>query len=628
MKINKKLLAFSIFYLIPFFINAVCCSGTGCCTSCTNNSTYCSNCNTSTCCNLCCSCNCDTCCNTCNSDCCLSCYDCCGKTDCTQCCKTCNDGDFCYYGRTWFSQRDQGTNQFLSMEFTNETRHKEHKDKSFYSDLSVTLGWQQNFDRYRLSSYFLTKCGTVTVGANAADGTTAVSDIRASDLGLSTTFTGTAWLCPKYQDLLVDFDWYFSWERLWVELEIPFVHTRWNSGLGSSVTSSGGTTYAFETLDEDDPWIDAVDTDGFAVDVVYTGDYALSSALLGNCTFGDAPRLNAGKMINCRRTANGLANIKLELGFDFIRNERGALGLGFYTGLPLANQPNKKNSCDLFIFEPKVGSQHEFKLGALLHGQYKLWKNEKKDECIEMFFDGRVGGILTGKSTRLLGLQANNTTLFNQYLLLKKYSIEGGTGTYVGLERAANMLRAYVEAKPSIEGQLTFMFNYQNEGIVGGFGYNFFGRGEEKLGFVNRCCCDNSHYYVIKGDLPVKQNDGNDAGFYGPDDSNINQTGTPAGTDSIWNTVSSATIQDKAIRFTDNFINSDCCNISNCNGATTLCVAAHPRYLSHTIFGNFGYHWYEKKLKPFIGLIAKVELGQDNTALRLWGAYIKGGLLF
>ncbi len=626
MKINKKLIIYSFFYLLPFFIDATC--GSGNCTSCTNNYTYCTNSgNDTNCCNLCCSSNCDTCCNSCNSSSCLNCYDCCGKTDCTQCCKTCNDGDFCYYGHTWFSQRDQGTSQFLTMELTDETRHQQHQNKNFYSDLSITLGWQQNFDGYRLSSYFLTKCGTVTVGANAANSSAAVSDIRASDLGLSTTFTGCAWLCPKYQDLLIDFDWFFSWEKLWVELEIPFVHTRWNSGLGSSKDSAGGATYAFDTL-EDDQWDCAVDDSGLAVDVVYTGDYALSSALLGNCTFGDAPKLYAGKMINCRRTANGLANIKLELGFDFIQNDRGALGLGFYSNLPLANQPNKKNSCDLFVFEPKVGSQNEFRLGALLHGQYKLWQNEKNDEHVEIFFDGRLGGIFSGKSTRLLGLQANNTTLFNQYLLLKKYSISGSTGTYVGLERAANMLRSYVQANPSIEGQLTFMFNYQNGGIVGGFGYNFFGRNEEKLGFVNRFCSDNSHYYVIKGNLPVKQTDGTDAGFYGPDDSNINQTGTSTGNGSTWNSISSSTIMDKAIRFTDNFINSSSCNISNCNGATTLCVASHPRYLSHTVFGSFGYHWDEKKLKPFVGLIGKVELGQDNTALRLWGAYIKGGIVF
>jgi hypothetical protein len=513
------------------------------------------------------------------------------------------------------------------MELTNETRHQQHPNEKFYSDLSITLGWQQNFDQYRLSSYFLTKCGTVTVGANAANNAAAVSDIRASDLGLSTTFTGCAWLCPKYQDLLIDLDWFFSWEKLWVELEIPFVHTRWNAGLGSRVDSAGGTTYAFDTL-EDDQWECAVDDSGLAIDVVYTGKSALSSALLGNSTFGDAPKLYAGKMINCRQTANGLANIKLELGFDFIQNDRGSLGLGVYSNLPLANQPNKKNSCDLFLFEPKVGSQHEFRLGALLHGQYKLWKNEKNNEQVEIFFDGRLGGTVSGKSTRLLGLQANNTTLFNQYLLLKKYSVSGSTGTYVGLERAANMLRSYVAAKPSIEGQLTFMFNYQNGGIVGGFGYNFFGRNEEKLGFVNRLCSDNSHYYVIKGNLPVKKTDGTDGGFYGPDDSNINQTGSSAGSGSTWNSVSSSTIMNNAIRFTDNFINSSSCNISNCNGATTLCIAAHPPYLSHTVFGNFGYHWDEKNLKPFIGLIGKVEVGQNNTALRLWGAYIKGGIVF
>lgn len=134
------------------------------------------------------------------------------------------------------------------MEFTAENRHQFDREE-FYGDFAITLGWQQNFSRYRLSSYFLTKCGSVTVGANAADGAAAVSDIRASDLGLSSTFSGCAWLCPKYQDFIADFDLYLAWDEfiqgLWTELRIPFVHSRWNAGLGSSVSAAGGTTYTF-----------------------------------------------------------------------------------------------------------------------------------------------------------------------------------------------------------------------------------------------------------------------------------------------------------------------------------------------------------------------------------------------
>src|SRR3989339_105351 len=582
-------------------------------------------CSSNSCCSSSCGSSCGTsCCNSCSGNCCTSCSDCCGCSDCSTCSSCCSDCNFCNFGKTWFSQRDQGSNEYVVMALTADKRHQFDREE-FYGDFAITLGWQQNFSRYRLSSYFLTKCGSITVGANAANGSAAVSDIRASDLGLSTTFTGNAWLCPKYQDFLLNFDFYFSWSNAWLEVEIPFIHTRWNAGLGSSVSSAGGDYYAFDTL-ESDQWEYAVDDSGTSTAVVYTGDYALSSALLGNCTFGDAPKLSAGKMINCRRTANGLSGLKLELGCDFVQSERGSVGLALYTHFPVANQPSKSNRCDLFIFEPKIGSQHAWKVGGALRGQYMLWKPQKgNDEHIDIFLDGRVAAVFSGTTTRLLGLQANNTTLFNQYLLLKKYSVSGSVATYAGLERAANMLKAVVQADPGIEGQFTVMFQYQNGGIVGGFGYNFYGRDEEKLKFKKRCCWDNTYYYVIKGDLPVRQSDGTDAGFYSAEDSNINQTGDIQGAGETWTAITASNITQNAIRFDDSLTPSCCCN-NNCNGATVLCVATHPRYLSHTIFGHFGYHWYEKKLKPFVGLLGKVDFGENNTALRLWGAYVKGGI--
>ncbi|MHA1289984.1 MAG: hypothetical protein ACTSPB_21595, partial [Candidatus Thorarchaeota archaeon] len=61
------------------------------------------------------------------------------------------------------------------------TENKRHQfGDEFYGDFSIILGYQQNFNRYRLSSYFFNKNGLMSVGANAAGGTTAMVDVRAS----------------------------------------------------------------------------------------------------------------------------------------------------------------------------------------------------------------------------------------------------------------------------------------------------------------------------------------------------------------------------------------------------------------------------------------------------------------
>ena len=512
------------------------------------------------------------------------------------------------------------------MELTAENRHQFDREE-FYGDFAITLGWQQNFSRSRLSSYFLNKCGSVNVGANAASGAAAVSDIRASDLGLSTTFTGCAWLCPKYQDFIADFDLYLAWDEfvqgLWTELRIPFVHTRWNAGLGSSASDLGGTYYA---LDDNQTDFVVTSANDAPVEVVYTGSCALSSALLGNCGFGDAPRLSAGKMVNCVRTQNGLGGIRLEIGYDFLRRERGSMGLALDVQFPAANKPCKCNNCDLFIFDPKVGSQHAWKIGGVLRAQYMLWDRDEK-ERIDFYFDGRAAGLFSGTTTRLVGLQANNCTLFNQYLLLDKFEVTSTSATYIGLERAANLLKYQVKnCSASVESQITAMFQYKNGGFVGALGYNFFGRSAEKLSLCKCCCnCGDNYSYVIKGDLPVYTDADTDGGFYSPTDSDINQTGTVVPLSQVVHAnLLASTVTGAALNL------SNCCgSCSTCgNGNITVCPATHPKYISNTIFGHLGYHWEDVDWKPYLGILGKVDIGSSNTALRLWGVYLKGGICF
>lgn len=513
------------------------------------------------------------------------------------------------------------------MSLNADKRHQFDREE-FYGDFAVTLGWQQNFSRYRLSSYFMNSNGKMTVGANTPTGvTTKYANVRASDLGLSATFTGCAWLCPKYTDFIADFDLYLAWDEfvqgLWTELRVPLAYTRWNSGLGTSVTAAGGTDY-YSYCSGDIPdtcqTTNVVNDDGDQVTLAYSGNCALSSALLGNCGFGDAPRLQAGKMVNCWRTATGLGGIRLSLGYDFVRRERGSMGLALDVVFPVANKLAKNNCCcDLFIFDPSVGAQNAWKVGGVLRGQYMLWDRDE-NERIDLYLDGRAYGVFSGQTTRLLGLNAGGSsccnTLFNQYLLLKKYTVDGTTVTYSGLERAANLLKARVRYNKALcEGEVTAMFQYRNGGFVGALGYNFFGRSAEQLCVCNMCNSAGSYYYVIKGNLPVLDLSGDDAGFYSKTDSDISKTGTAythdLGTDTV------ANLQAAAFNF------SSC----GCNDVN-LCPASHPKYISNTIFGNIGYNWEDVDWKPYIGVIGKVDLGSKNTALRLWGVYLKGGICF
>ena len=194
--------------------------------------------------------------------------------------------------------------------------------------------------------------------------------------------------------------------------------------------------------------------------------------------------------------------------------------------------------------------------------------------------------------------------------------------SYQGLERAANKLTARVKGQGIAEGQITLMFQYRNGGFVGNLGYNFYGRGEEKL-CLNCLCNPDDYYYAIKGDRPVKMDsDASEGGFYSPSDSDINQTGDVIANNLDFDGFDSALLTDVAITFSN-------CSCSTCgNGNVSLCPATHPNYISNTIFGALGYHWDDVDWKPYLGVIGKVDIGSKNTALRLWGVYLKGGICF
>lgn len=444
-----------------------------------------------------------------NTGLCVTSGDCCGCTDSTDCCSFCEKCNFCHYGKTWFSQRDQGATEYSVMSLTADKRHQYGREE-LYGNCAVTVGWQQNWEHYRLSSYFFNRSGAMTVGANSTNAEPYEDiNVRASDLGLSTTFSGRAWLCPHYADFIADFDLYLGWDKLiqglWTELRIPCVYTRWNAGLGSKPYAAGSTNYC--TPDGTDcVFFNNRTVAGNDDIVVYRGDCALTNALKGDCGFDDAPCLSAGKIDTCTHTAYGLGGIYVTLGYDFLRRERGSCGLAVDVAFPAWNKPGTCNNT-LYLFEANIGTQHCWKVGGVARGQCLLWAHDENEQRIDLYVDARASGAFAGKTTRLIGLQAGGTTLFNQYLLEKKYSITGDAINYEGLERAANLLKQQVSVRTT-QAQITAMVQYQRGGLIGAAGYNFFGRSAEKLCPCNTCT--DNYYYVIKGPASVGPDEDHD----------------------------------------------------------------------------------------------------------------------
>lgn len=559
---------------------------------------------------------------------------------------------------TFFAQREQDANQWLYMALDACKQHT-HYDSDTWTHLpSITIGCERSMKNDRVSSYFLTPSGVLHIGPdNAVTGLDNKINVRASDLGLPPQMAGRMRLHPHINSVYTSFNWYgqgcnrfkgvFSW------IYIPFVHTTWTSCLTSEVdvddTGPGDsghyynpTAIAPHVVAKNEHYV--VDHNLAAVDLAYTDTDAISDALVGDDTFGDAPALKSGKLRCCDTATDGLSGIRLGIGYDFLRKERGNMGIGVELIAPAANKPGKNLCCyndcpdcnspcasagttnsdavyngNLYYFMPSTGGQHAWKFGGVLRGQYKVYE-KNPDNTFTLYFDGRTHAVFNSRSTRLLGLNLAGTTSFNHWLLLKKYTVLniGAYAQYNSLERAANLLRAYVTMKTGVEGEITLMGTWTRHGFVGSLGYNFFGRRAECA--QNWCLCNrdalgDTYKYVIKANSPVAAESGltlYDGGFYSKTDTNIYHCGTQVAGSQVVN-VPRALVINNAIDFAKDL---------------DVSMALHPTYLSHTVFGSFGYSWLDVDWQPAVGVIGKLEFGQRSCTMRNWGAFVEGSLSF
>ena len=483
-----------------------------------------------------------------------------------------------FYGKTHFSQRPQGNNQALVFVGTSDKTHL-IDNKENYLNFNISLGYRQNFDSCDIGKYFFTERGPLNVGIVNTN-----VDVQNLQLGLASNFKGTAILEPTVKECLADFDVFIGLDKwvqgLWGRLRLPFVSTSWNPKLSFSNNEVGTSVYpdGFAT------------TSGTAIDVVYR---SLDDALCDGSPLGQIPALEAGR-IGCKKSCYGLSDIHFEIGYDFFRKQRGNMGIALVAAAP-TGVPTPSN-CNRFLFSPSIGSQRSWQIGAALRGQVEIFNQEANHKRITIYGDLRALHLCKGCNRRLLSLWANDTSAFNYWLILNRYNEQG---TFLNTERAANLLNKKVKVSAAAMVEFTLMAQMLKDNWDLSIGYNFWSRSQECLTICDNCLGNGADYYAIKD---------------------------PAN----WGTH----IYDKTVSDIANENNSLAANASNLgtyalfSGNINPCVAQHPATYSNMLFGYLGYNFSKTWLKPYLGVSLQVEFGRGNTALNMWGAYIKGGISF
>lgn len=512
------------------------------------------------------------------------------------------------YGKTYFSQRPQGNYQSRVMAATAEKTHKD--TDACYALFSLDAGYRASYEESDLARYFFTQNGTLTFGA-----TNARADVRSMDVGLPggsdgfasgvsvRDFEGVATFEPRIKEMFFDADLYVGFDRfvkgLYGRIRVPFVHSNWNLCMHTQTAEPGITINVDGTTR---PPVYPVGWVGNATEIPVVYD-TIDDALLGDKSFGLVSELEAGK-IGRSKTANAIADVYLELGYDFYHSPRGNAGATLLIVAPTGTCA-KSNK---FLFCPSIGAQRCPQVGGVLRGQYCLFDDNKKQ--ISVYADARVTHLFEAKTKRLLSLRSGGTSAFNYWMLLEAFKNHpgGGYDRLNTIERAANLLNRCLKVRVAAMGEFTVMVAGTHNNWGAGAGYNLWARSRECLklcedGLNMNTPAGQADLYLIKGDLNfnVYSHRG-----YSKQDSNIAMTGTTVDTIDETALVPAAALGQ---------------------GNVDVNIAAHPSTYSNMLFAYVGYT-FDGKRQPYVAAGGHTEVGRGNTALNTWEFYLKGGLTF
>lgn len=503
------------------------------------------------------------------------------------------------YGKTFYMGRSQGSNLARQMIGVEEKIHK-FGNECFYGVGTLAIEYQKTMspgsntsrDSRNLGAWFSSTgntsmsygSGGITNGSPDTGSTDFAFDLNALNWGY--TGSGSIYFCPQKDDIIFDLNLYLGLDELfcgfWARLDVPIVRTKYNINLVDKSTGAASSVLP------DDLY-------GDTTTKVYD---TFKAALLGNKAVGDLPVLNYGKICG-ERTDTSVANIRITLGYDFLRRECWHFAAGLLFVAPVGTKPTGE-----FLFEPIVGNADRFEVGGTANFAYELWNNCDASHTVTLFVDGYVNTVVARRNKRILGLKPTDATnaqsTWSQYLLLKKYN---SSNEVTGLERAANITTGDIKVGASVEGAIALLLQWNCNCTMAGIGYEAWGRKAEEA--KARCFDITANTYALQG---VSVWDGTSA----------------AGTSATGNNgnapTSTISTPGNATAFLEsNYLSSDDLDV---------CPALHTNANSNKVFGFVGYNWNECDWQPFILLGAEAEFGNNNRAFSQWGVIGKGGISF
>lgn len=509
---------------------------------------------------------------------------------------------------------------------------------------------------------------------------------------LPSTYNGSFSVSPKVKEFIVNFDYFAALDELccggtYVRVYAPFVHSRWDLGfceLANTSTSLVGydqgyfgpiTVPASNLLSSFSEY-----SSGFtpAANALGSGTDTLTTPIVTD-------PLLFGKFNTCSRSKNGLADLRVELGWNFWQTDCSHLGVNLQIAAPTGTKRRAE-----FLFDPVIGNGKHWELGGGFTGHYLVWSNEDDTRNAGFYMDGTITHLFKRREQRTFDLKGKPNS---RYILAEKFgpNLEGLFGSPGGPAQSqfaneyapvANLTTFDIKVSTGVQADIVLWFNYTACNWSWDIGYDFYGRSKEKFecpqanicetGCItsNICSPSNKNTWALKGDARIYgfTDSGNPVALSATETNaticagtNVNGTPIIAGIDPFYKNNSGidnpalASAAPSALTF-DTTDPSGLINTSiqpifiQCSDVDF----ARTRSISNKIFTHINYTWDYECWIPYLGIGGFAEFGSNsscndtcnpsdgcttavacntncngtsvNTTFSKWGIWLKAGL--
>ena len=424
--------------------------------------------------------------------------------------------------------RSQGRSADLKVAGLAEKLHLYGEDR--YVNVDATVEYGQSFRSSRLAqclfgSDLICNKTILVQGSEVADRN--AHAWLADYFYLAPDYDASFSIVPKIQNVVVNLDLYIgldNWlEGLYFRAHGPLTWSKWDLNFCEPCDVITTNSYPQGYFD----WI-AMEN-GQLLNTF--GQYASGSApaatsgvdaVVDQTTLGVTfNSLQYGKIERCSRQRTGFADLRLELGYDFLSSENYHLGISAQVVAPSGSRRDAE-----FAFDPTIGNGNHWEVGAGLSAHYLFWQSQAEDKYAGFYLDANITHINNARERRTFDLCGRPNS---RYMLAMKMGTpvnflragetntsEGNTSVPIAQFKGvyapvANLTTVDVHVRNSIQADVAAMFNFtmNNWGID--VGYDFWVRSCEKIKLPDRPtknCCPNlctseQNTWALKGDAYV-----------------------------------------------------------------------------------------------------------------------------